>query len=126
MTDWQLRIFRIGGVVCLALAIVIGTQFDIVAPVSAVWNHNQTGEEAASVNLALLTKSTQCLAALKKPKTEYPQPCTYDEVLIHGVPRDVAVQNLEEASALGGALVIAIAFLTWLGRKMARKRPRHA
>jgi hypothetical protein len=121
MTDWRLWIFRIGGAVCLALAIAIGTQFHIISSVSALWSHNLTGEEVTSENLALRTKSTQCLAALKKPKIEYPPPCTYDEVTLHGLPRDVAVRNIAAALVLCGAFAVGIAFLIWQGRIMARE-----
>ena len=73
--DWQLGLFRFGIAACVALLVVIVTQFDIGISISAIWNHNRTTREIAAVNMAADEKQNACVAAAKKKSIEYPSDC---------------------------------------------------
>ena len=120
--DWRLFVFRWGLLACFVGAIVIAVDFDIVDSVSAVLNGNPTTAEVDAANLALARKDVACTMVVQRGlSVEYPPNCSHDTVMVHGLPRDQAISNIE--FFCGGVLLLltTIGLLARLGVNMNRE-----
>ena len=120
--DWRLSFFRFGMLACIVLAIFIATQFDIVESAVAIWNHNPTSEEATAANDAAVERKTACLSGeTKKTTIEYPSHCYSSDPPFRGLPREIAIENVEGFLITGLALLAAIVSVVFIGIQMARE-----
>lgn len=120
--DWRLSFFRFGMLACIVLAIFIVTQFDIVNSAVAIWNHNPTSREVAIANETVVARRTACLSAeTKATKIEYPSRCYSSDPPFRGLPREIAIENVEGFLITGLALLVAMLSVVFMGTRMARE-----
>jgi hypothetical protein len=120
--DWRLRVFRLGLVGCVVLAVVAVTQFDIVSSAVAIWNRNPTAHAIAAAVSGAAERESNCLTnEAHTPQAEFPSSCYSHDLSFRGMPGDEAFANLE---GFLGTLAVLFAMLfgvITLGLRMARE-----
>jgi hypothetical protein len=127
LKDWRLSAFRWGLLACIVWAIFIAVHFDIVDFVSAIINGNPTTAEVDAANLALARKDVACTKVVQRGlSVDYPPSCSHDTIMLHGLPRDQAIWNIEFFCGGAFLLLVAIGLLARIGIEMNReaRRPR--
>ena len=119
--DWQLGLFRFGLLACVVWAVIIVTQFDIVDSAVAVWNHSPTAQAAEASVTDAAKRQSACLSAQSHASsTEYPSSCYFNDPTFRGMPRDLAVANMESFLIAAMALPFLLLGVVSLGLRMAR------
>lgn len=123
--DWELTAFRAGAILCLVLAAILATRFDIAESVLAIQNGNPTTSALAASNAVLARTRDACTnSALHQPSEEFPSNCLYNDTILRGLPRDQAVANIQGFLICASALAILLSVVIWLGYRMIKESSR--
>jgi hypothetical protein len=120
---WAVNLFRAGVAACVVWLIVIITQFDVTASVIAIWNHNPSTSEIAAARQASEARAQNCARYIPSmQKQEFPPLCLSDYALPPGIPRDLAMRELQHFALNIIGLVAGGAMMNWLGIMLAKRR----